>query len=103
LLVGVGFIAGVVLNVIKNQRTDDYVPWTDPVVLASALMLGWLVAAAVFNWTYPAARHGRKVAYLTVASLLFLAVVLGTFLFGNSEHNPTPHAARQTGRPGGGV
>ena len=32
----------------------------------------WLVAAEVFRLVYPAARRGRKVAYLTLASFVFL-------------------------------
>ena len=45
--------------------------WTDPVVQSSAAMLLWLVAAEVFRLVYPAARRGRKVAYLTLASFVF--------------------------------
>ena len=40
-------------------------------------MLAWLVAAAVFARLYKPARHGRKVAYLTVASFGFLVSALG--------------------------
>ena len=57
--------------------TDDGgVPWTDPVVLSLSGMLSWLVAAEAFRLAYPAARRGRKVAYLTLAGFVFLVFTL---------------------------
>jgi hypothetical protein len=50
-------------------------------------MLVWLVAAALFNLLYQPARQGRKVAYLTVASFVFLAVALGVFMLGDSHQS----------------
>ena len=85
-LVGIGFMAGIVLNFIKHGSGTAWFPWTDPVVTSSALMLAWLVAAALFSLLYPAARHGRKVAYLTMASFLFLAIVLVVLLLGTGPH-----------------
>jgi hypothetical protein len=85
LMVGVGFFAGVILNVIQ-ERSEGPLPWSDPVIWSSALMLAWLVAAAVFNAVYRPARRGRKVAYLTIVSLLFLVVALSTLLWVNTEH-----------------
>jgi hypothetical protein len=63
--------------------------WRDPLVVSSSAMLAWLAAAALFNLTYRAARQGRKVAYLTVASFLFLALVLGTLLV-EAQHGGAP-------------
>jgi ABC-type uncharacterized transport system permease subunit len=85
LLVGVGFFAGVILNIVGRGEAE-HLPWSDPVIASSAAMLAWLVAAAIFNAAYRPARRGRKVAYLTVASLLFLIVALSTLLWVNSEH-----------------
>ena len=85
LMVGVGFFAGVILNVIQ-ERTAGPLPWSDPVIWSSALMLGWLLVAAVFNAVYRPARRGRKVAYLTIVSLLFLFLALSTLLWVNTEH-----------------
>jgi hypothetical protein len=62
------------------------VPWTDSVVLSSAVLLVWLLAATLFEWLYKPAQQGRKVAYLTVASFLFLALVVAMLLAGGSEH-----------------
>ena len=48
-------------------------------VLSLAAMMLWLVAAEVFRLVYPAARQGRKVAYLTLASFVFLVIALTSF------------------------
>jgi len=85
LLIGVGFIAGVILNVVKHQG-DEHVPWTDPVIVSSSILLGWLILASVFNLLYPATRRGRKVAYLTLASFAFLVIVLAVLLLSPSQH-----------------
>jgi hypothetical protein len=41
-------------------------------------MLGWLMAAEIFRLVYPAARQGRKVAYLTLAAFIFLLITLAS-------------------------
>ena len=101
ILVAIGFLAGVVLNV--AARGSGELSWSDPVISSSALMLAWLVAAALFGGLYKPARHGRKVAYLTVASFGFLLLALGTLLLG--RHGPWRPADRSltTGRPNGAV
>ena len=85
LMVGIGFVAGMILNVIDRGGTGE-LPWTDPVIWSSGLMLAWLVAAAIFNGVYRPARRGRKVAYLTVASFGFLVLALATLLLVNTAH-----------------
>ena len=45
-----------------------------------------LLAATLFEWLYKPAQQGRKVAYLTVASFLFLALVMAMLLAGASKH-----------------
>lgn len=90
LLVSSGFLAagllsGLGLNLAKRAEA---IPWTDPVVLASAVLLVWLLALLVFEACYKPAQQGRKVAYLTLASFVFLGVALGIVLF-----VPTQHAA----------
>ncbi len=85
LLVGIGFVAGVILNVISRGQSGE-VPWSDPVIGSSALMLAWLVAAAVFNAAYQPARQGRKVAYLTIVSFVFLAIALAVLLLVDTQH-----------------
>ena len=80
----VGVLTGVVLNVIQHAQQEVTVAWTEPTVWSSGILLLWLVVALLFNWLYKPARRGRKVAYLTMASFGFLAIVLGLVLF--SQH-----------------
>lgn len=49
-------------------------------------MLIWLVIAEVFRLAYPAARRGRKVAYLTLASFGFLIILLASLVLPGSGH-----------------
>ena len=81
-----GLVAGIVMNVIKHRGTGQAVPWTDGVVLSSAALLVWLIAATIFEWAYKPAQQGRKVAYLTVASFVFLALVMAILVAGGSQH-----------------
>jgi hypothetical protein len=77
LLVGAGVLSGFVLNLIYHrQGGEQSVPWTNPMVWRSAGMFAWLLAAVAFTTLYRPARRGRKVAYLTVASFVFLAIFL---------------------------
>jgi ABC-type uncharacterized transport system permease subunit len=89
ILLGLG--AGIVMNLIRaaGQR---YVPWNDPVVVTSLILLAWLMAATLFEWTYKPAQQGRKVAYLTIASFGFLAVVMAMLATGSSKHAPAEKA-----------
>jgi ABC-type transport system involved in cytochrome c biogenesis permease subunit len=96
LMVGVGFVSGVVLNMISHHIKIDEVPWTDPVIWSTAVMFGWLLAAAIFSAVYRPARSGRKVAYLTVASFVFLALSLFARLLLPSEHGAQRNESGQT-------
>lgn len=82
--VALGLVAGVVLNVIRSGQSR--VPWSDPVIVTSFLLLVWLLSASAFELVYKPAQQGRKVAYLTVASFIFLAVVMAMLLLGKTEH-----------------
>jgi hypothetical protein len=85
LLVGVGFLAGIILNLLSHTG-GGALAWSDPVIWSSALMFIWLLTAALFNVVYRPARRGRKVAYLTVVSFGFLVVALCMFLLVESGH-----------------
>ncbi len=94
-LVGLGLITGILLNLIRGGG-EAPIPWSDPVVITSFAWLAWLVSIAVFNTVYRPARHGRKVAYETVASFLFLSVVLGIIRLqqvGHGTERNGPNAA----------
>jgi len=80
-LLAAGFMVGIFVNI-----SDESVPWSDPVIWTSAGLLLWLVAESLFELFYKPARQGKKIAYLTVASFLFLALVLGVVLFFPNDH-----------------
>ncbi|NOY28736.1 MAG: cytochrome c biogenesis protein CcsA [Planctomycetes bacterium] len=92
LLVGGGFFTGI-LSRLATEGDQNFVPWTDPVVMSLAAMLLWLVVAEVFRLVYPAARQGRKVAYLTVAAFIFLMLVLAAVTLRDSLHQKTDKRA----------
>lgn len=81
-LMFVGFSAGIILNWIKYK----HVPWSDPVVLSSTLMIVWLLAAFIFNLAYRPARVGHKVAYLTLATFGFVVITLTVMLLTGPQH-----------------
>jgi ABC-type uncharacterized transport system permease subunit len=86
LLVGIGVLSGFVLNLINHRDAhDEALSWTDPIVWRSAGMFAWLLAAVAFKTLYRPARRGRKVAYLTVASFVFLAIFLAAQLIGTGH------------------
>jgi ABC-type uncharacterized transport system permease subunit len=86
LLIALGFISGILMSLAKHRGEATYALWTDPVVLSLAAMMLWLIAAEVFRLVYPAARQGRKVAYLTLASFVFLVIALASFTLLDSVH-----------------
>lgn len=81
-LLAIGLISGVVLNLSHHKDPETGVQWTDPVVLSSAVLFAWLLAVTLFEWCYRPARQGNKVAYLTLASFVFLCLALFFVLFG---------------------
>lgn len=81
LLLAVGLISGVALNLVGSTRRT--VDWLDPVVVSSGVLFAWLIAVAVFEACYRPARQGSKVAYLTLASFVFLGLALWFVLFGS--------------------
>lgn len=87
-LIALGFVSGVVMSLVIHRGEAAYRLWSDPVVLSLAAMLLWLVAAEVFRLVYPAARRGRKVAYLTLASFVFLIIALASFTLLDTVHAP---------------
>lgn len=103
-LLAVGLISGVALNLINKSGSGGQVSWTDPVVLSSGVLFLWLTVVTIFEAIYRPAREGNKVAYLTLASFVFLGLALYFVLFGshataNGAGVPAPRipspAARQ--------
>lgn len=93
-------LSGIVLNLTNRDRADGFVPWYDPVVLSTLLMFGWLLVSSLIGWVYRPAREGRKVAYLTVVSLVFLIVALAVVLFNDTQHGgvSSPKASAEVER-----
>src|SRR5690606_6752978 len=58
LMLSLGFLSGLVLNVVNTQRQLDRLPWTDPVVWTFGLLLLWLISVAIFSLAYRPARQG---------------------------------------------
>lgn len=85
-LIAFGFLSGVVMSIMTHRGQAAYALWSDPVVWSLAAMLGWLVIAEVFRLVYPAARRGRKVAYLTLASFGFLVILIVSLMLPAAGH-----------------
>jgi ABC-type uncharacterized transport system permease subunit len=85
-MLGVGVLSGMILNLINRGEEAARLRWNDPVVLSTWLMFLWLLGAVVAIAIYRPARKGRKVAYLTVASFIFLVIMLAAGLFMDSRH-----------------
>ncbi len=92
---GIGLLAGIVLNVRLQSGGTSLVHWSDPAVLSSLVLLGWLVAATLFESIYRPAREGRKVAYLTIASFIFLVLALG-FVLATKHATPRESGAARS-------
>lgn len=93
-LLAIGLLAGVVMNLGDHRGA---LAWTDPVVLSSGVLFVWLVTVLIFEALYKPAREGRKVAYLTVASFVFLGMVLYFVLFYEHAGSKRPAAAVKRG------
>ena len=78
-----GFFSGLALNHLKRQSAMS---WNDPAMLGLGLMLVWSVSCSIFSALYQPARTGRKVAYLTVASMLLLVLAFALSWLSASKH-----------------
>lgn len=88
LFVGGGLLTGVIYR-LAGPLGNNNLAMTDPVVWTLVVMAAWLILAEVFRLVYPAARQGRKVAYLTIAAFVFLVFVLAAMLWNDSLHAST--------------
>ncbi len=86
-MLAVGIVSGMVLNVIYAERHQRFVPWTDPVIVSTVGMFAWLAGCRLAGWAYRPAREGRKVAYLTVVSFVFLVLALAVGLLLETRHS----------------
>ena len=86
-----GVLAGVVLNAI---RVDGHLPANDPVVFCTLAMLVWLVAAAVMSRFLKSHAAGRRVAYMTIVSFVFLVLALAAMAAARTQHGGKTGAER---------
>ena len=77
---GMGLLAGTVLNLIHQTSGQRTLSWVNPTVMTSLVLFCWLLAATCFESFYKPAREGHKVAYVTLASFVFLGLVLAAVL-----------------------
>jgi ABC-type uncharacterized transport system permease subunit len=98
-LVGLGFVSGLIMTLGRHRGEAAYTLWNDPVVWSLAAMMLWLLAAEVFRLVYPAARRGRKVAYLTLASFGFLVIVLTALMLVDTVHGESRRTTNYQDRP----
>ncbi len=84
---GLGFLSGIILNLVPEKKSEvTAVPWNDPIIWSSGLLLAWVLVASGFCLLYRPARQGRKLAYLTVASFVFLVLAAGVWIGLPSRH-----------------
>lgn len=95
-LLVLGVASGVILNLVKHASQSEYTSWNDSVVWGSGLLMLWLLAVLLFNRLYEPSRQGRKVAYLTVASFVFVVFAVSLALL--AQHaSPNPTISQPTG------
>jgi ABC-type transport system involved in cytochrome c biogenesis permease subunit len=96
IMMGIGLMTGSILNQIAAPPGAGRMPWHDPIVLSTLVTFLSLLVAVTFAAFYHPARQGRKVAYLTVVTFLFLmlalAVAVGLFL--RTQHGALRAAGR---------
>ena len=100
--VSAGFLSGIVLNAITQQHgLLETVPWNDPVVLRMGLLVAWLAVAAVVSRLLVKRPEGPRVtAWLSLVSLVVLAVSMTWGLVGTTRHGaPPPPAVPQEDKP----
>jgi ABC-type uncharacterized transport system permease subunit len=85
-MLGLGFLSGIVLNLVPERSQVAALPWNDPIIWSSGLLLTWVLVASGFSLLYRPARQGRKLAYLTVASFVFLVLAAGVWIALPSQH-----------------
>ncbi|MHB8971826.1 MAG: cytochrome c biogenesis protein CcsA [Pirellulaceae bacterium] len=96
-LLALGLVAGLTLNLIRQSSHRGTIAWTDPVVVSSGGLFLWLATATLFGSLYKPAREGRKVAYITLVSFVFLGLVLGLVLRGQHGISQIPEGDAKLG------
>ena len=85
-MLAVGILSGMWLNALQLGSMQDHLPWNDPVVVSTFILFFWLGGSLLVGYIYRPMREGRRVAYLTIVSFVFMLLVLGMTLFGTTQH-----------------
>lgn len=94
-----GLLSGIALNIVRQSSRQGTVSWSDPVVLSSLLLFLWLAVATLLESLYKPAREGKKVAYITLVSFVFVGLVLHLVLRGQHGISPADPQASHTEKP----
>ena len=98
-LLSVGVVSGVAINLINRSQGEGILPWLDPVIWTSSILLGWLIVSIVFHWLYKTSRPGRKISYLVMSCFIFLALEIGLVIFsGHATEKSSSQATLQVDR-----
>lgn len=92
-LLALGLLAGLVLNIVRQSTQIGTISWTDPVVISSSVLFLWLAFATLCESFYRPARQGRRVAYITLVSFIFLCLVLSLVLWGQHGSSPVSESS----------
>ena len=70
------------------NATDNFVITIqpNPLVVSSVLMFAWLLVSSGIGLVYRPVRQGRRVAYFTMVSFVFLVIALGIMLSAATRH-----------------
>ncbi|MGQ9769710.1 MAG: hypothetical protein ACUVQG_04070 [Thermogutta sp.] len=85
-MLGVGILSGIRLNALQRGTAQKHLPWHDPVVISTFILFFWIGGSLLIGYIYRPMREGRRVAYLTIVSFIFMLLVLGMTLFGATQH-----------------
>jgi ABC-type uncharacterized transport system permease subunit len=91
IMLGIGVLGGMVLNSIDHRPKQNRLSLYDPLILSTLVMFFWLLAAVVISQVFMANRRGRKVAYLTLISFVFLVATLALGLSLKTQHGGGPN------------
>ncbi|GAB6185217.1 hypothetical protein [Thermopirellula anaerolimosa] len=89
-----GIFSGIVLNAVAGESGEAALPWNDPVVVSTCAMFAWLAGTVLLGAVYRPLREGRKVAYFTFLSFVFLVLALALMLSGWTQHGKERPASR---------
>ncbi len=97
-LLVIGILAGFVMNIVVHGLRGA-LDLQDRAVPVSLALILWLIGVSIFSRVYRPARTGRKVAYLTLANFVILALTLAIVL---TTRHATPPSTSRADDPGEG-